>query len=77
MTNEQLAVLERNAQILEDASRAILAYSLGDRPFTYNPAAIEYVYRILDKGVSFERLAQVLNAHKAGQAAASNEILND
>ncbi len=63
MTETQLETLERHAQILEESARVVLAYSMGDRPFTYDPTAIDYVYRILDKGVSFERLAQVLNAH--------------
>lgn len=69
MTDEQLRELEHYAATLEEASQRILGMSMGDRPFTYNPLAIEYVYRILDKGVSFERLVQVLIAHDAARKA--------
>ena len=67
MTDEQIKELEQHTKTLEDAAQRILGLSMGDRPFTYNRLAIEFVYRILDKGVSFERLVQVLNAHQTAR----------
>ena len=63
MTDEQIQSLEAGAKALEEAARSILALSMGDRPYTYDPVAIEYVYRILDKGVNFETFMQVLIGH--------------
>lgn len=54
--------LEDHADALQEASRAIVAQSMGERPFTYDMSKIQIVYNRLDKGTNFERLVQLFNS---------------